>query len=68
MQTRMQSLIETAINIGIGVIGSLAITLTVNHTVNDRNLASVLTVALCTIWSIGRGYAIRRHFNGKVPK
>lgn len=66
MQTKQQSMIETFSNVGIGIVGSLLITLAVMHVIQDRTLCSFITVTLCTVWSLVRGYYIRRHFNKKV--
>lgn len=65
MQSRRQSMIETCTNTLTGMVGSLIITLIILHTVDDKTLASVLTVSLCTVWSIVRGYVVRRHFNAQ---
>jgi uncharacterized membrane protein len=63
-QTKKQSAVEVCIGTAIGIIGSWAITMAVLHQIDDRTLAGTVTVLLCTIWSLIRGYAIRRHFNG----
>lgn len=65
MQSKRQSLIETCSNTGIGMIGSWLITIAVLYTIEDKMVASVVTVVLCTIWSLIRGYFIRRHFNAR---
>ena len=62
-QSARQSWIEVACGTGIGLVGSWSITMTVLHLVPDRSLAASLTVAACTVWSLVRGYCIRRHFN-----
>jgi len=66
MQSKRQSMKETLANVTIGMVGSFIITLAVMHTVEDRSLASALTVTLCTVWSLLRGYHVRRYYNGKV--
>ena len=67
-QTKRQSLMETLSNTGVGMIGSWLITmgcLSVFHT--PMAIATSTTLG-CTVWSIGRGYAIRRYFTNKEAK
>lgn len=67
MQTRLESLLETLSNTFIGVLGALLITYVVLEYVPLGTLAkSVLNVTLCTLWSIVRSYAIRRHYNRRM--
>ena len=68
MQSKRQSLIEIFSGLTIGIIGSLILTLLINHSVDDRNIASVLTVGACTIWSFARGYCLRRWFNARIGR
>ena len=64
-QSKKQSFIEVCCGTFTGMLGSWLITITVLKLVPDLWLASVLTVVLCTIWSLVRNYAIRRYFNRK---
>lgn len=68
MQSKRQSLIETCSNTGVGMLGSWLIMLAVLYTIDDKVIASAVTVVLCTIWSIARGYTIRRYFNNKATQ
>lgn len=63
MQTRRQSIIEVATNTTVGMLGSFLIALAVMSMVEDRPLAAGITTLACTVWSLARGYVIRRHFN-----
>lgn len=62
MQTRRQSVIEVCTNTAVGMIGSWLITFVTMSLVKNIPLAAAITVAGCTIWSLVRGYLIRRHF------
>lgn len=68
MQTKRQSIIEISTGIGIGVVGSFAITFVAMHNIEDRALCSLVTVLGCTAWSFVRGYGLRRYFNAKIGK
>lgn len=62
-QSKRQSLKETLTNTFVGTAGSFLITMLVLQVLqNDVAIAAVTTI-MCTIWSIGRGYTIRRYFN-----
>lgn len=63
MQTRMQSIVEVVTNTLTGMLGSWCITFWVISHIDDNATASSVTVVLCTIWSLARGYFIRRRFN-----
>lgn len=63
MQTKRDSVREVLTNTFIGMVGSYVITYVTFRTVNNVEGASAITVALCTIWSIARGYVIRRRFD-----
>lgn len=67
-QTKAQSLKETLSNTFIGTLGSFLITWVTLFFIKDIILASAITTILCTVWSIGRGYAVRRYFNNKHNK
>lgn len=64
-QTKAQSLKETLSNTFIGTVGSFLITWVTLFFVKDIILASLITTVACTVWSITRGYAVRRYFNNK---
>jgi hypothetical protein len=66
MQSRRHSWIETGTNTAIGFVGSWIITMVVLYTVDNKTLAGTITVILCTIWSLVRGYSVRRYFNRKA--
>lgn len=67
MQTKRQSLIETCSNTFIGMVGSWLITLMCIRGITDPFSATTVTVLLCTIWSLVRGYWVRRVFNKVSP-
>lgn len=62
MQTRRQSVIEVCTNTAVGMAGSWLITYATMSYVKDIALAAAITVAGCTIWSLVRGYWLRRRF------
>lgn len=65
MQSRRQSLIEVCTNTGVGMAGSWLITVVVMHLVPNPMSAATITVIACTVWSLVRGYWIRRKFATK---
>lgn len=67
-QSKAQSLKETLSNTFIGTIGSFLITWVTLFFIKDIVLASAITTVACTVWSISRGYAVRRYFNNKAEK
>lgn len=62
-QSKKQSWIETLSNTGVGFVGSWIITWITLHYVKDMLTAATVATLLCTVWSIIRGYTIRRLFN-----
>lgn len=67
MQTRLESLWETFNNTFWGSIGALIITWWVLTYVPWSPLPkSALNVLLCTLWSLSRGFVVRRYFNRKL--
>jgi hypothetical protein len=66
-QNRLESFIEANTNTFIGLIGSWLITWGVMSwsTYPPMTTASIAAV-LCTIWSLVRGYYIRRYFVRKA--
>lgn len=63
MQTKRQSWIETSTNTAIGIVGSWLITMGVLYAIDNKAIAGTITVLLCTVWSLIRGYMVRRYFN-----
>lgn len=72
MQSKRNSVIEVLFNTFTGMVGSWLITYVVFMYVDDRALAATITVISCTVWSLLRGYFVRRYFNRveevKAPK
>lgn len=64
-QSRKQSLIETCTNTTIGMVGSWLITMGCLMIFTTPIGIATSTTILCTIWSISRGYVVRRYFNDK---
>lgn len=63
MQTKRLAMLEVATNTLTGLIGSWLITLHfVSGVLTPIETASLITAA-CTVWSLLRGYVIRRIFN-----
>lgn len=62
VQSRRQSAIEVVTNTFAGMVGSWLIAYSTLVFVEDRVLAATITVVGCTIWSLARGYWIRRRF------
>lgn len=65
MQSKKDTVIEILTNTGIGIVGSWLITYSVLHSSLNPALAATVICVLCTIWSIVRGYGVRRFFNNK---
>lgn len=63
MQSKLQSLKETMTNTSVGMIGSWLITMGCLKYMTSPVAIATVTTVLCTVWSIGRGYTIRRYFN-----
>lgn len=69
MQTRYQSFIEASTGTLVGGVGSWVITywvlwLAEHYGVADqKKLVALCTVSACTVWSLIRGYWLRRRFN-----
>lgn len=64
-QSRSKSVEEVLVNTFSGLIGSWIITITTITYIHNPWLASMVTVVGCTLWSLLRGFAIRRHYAGK---
>jgi hypothetical protein len=64
-QSRKQSLIEVGTSTTIGMVGSWLLTMGCLMVFTSPIAIATSTTILCTIWSLGRGYVIRRHFCNK---
>lgn len=62
VQTRRQSVIEVITNTFVGMAGSWVIAYLTLLAIQDRAMAATVTVLGCTVWSLMRGYWIRRRF------
>ena len=68
MQTKTESMMETAANTVGGLIISWLITLTVINLHLDPIYGATLISVLCFIWSLLRSYLLRRYFNKRTIK
>lgn len=65
-QSKKDSIKEVACSTAIGMIGSWLLTmLCLMFFTTPIGIATSTTIA-CTIWSLGRGYVVRRYFNNKL--
>lgn len=64
-QSKKQSFKETMANTSAGMIGSWLITMGCLTVFSGPVAIATSTTLLCTVWSVGRGYTIRRYFNNK---
>jgi O-antigen/teichoic acid export membrane protein len=65
-QSKRDSFIETNVNTWLGLIGSFLITAACNLWIIPQYgiwWATTASVILCTVWSLLRGYYVRRFFN-----
>ncbi|UIS24655.1 hypothetical protein S21ZY_093 [Pseudomonas phage ZY21] len=58
-------MIEIAANTGIGFVGSWLIARACVHYVNDPVALTTSITVICTVWSLLRGYFLRRYFNNR---
>ena len=65
MQSKKHSLVETLTNTAIGFIGSLVIINLILPFLGYqiKPSESLFVVIVFTVWSIARGYGVRRFFN-----
>jgi hypothetical protein len=64
MQSRKHSILEVLTNVSVGTVGAWLITVAVmTWSPYGPKINATMTVGLCTIWSLVRGYFIRRRFN-----
>lgn len=65
-QTKLQSFMETLTNTGVGMVGSWILTMIcLMFFTTPVGIATSTTIA-CTVWSLGRGYVVRRYFDSKL--
>ena len=62
-QSRRHSAIEVFTGTAIGFVGSWIITFLTFSYIREPAVAATTGVVLCTVWSLVRGYTIRRHFS-----
>lgn len=68
MQSKAQSLKETLTNTFVGMAGSFGITMLCLQFFSEQVVIAATTTILCTVWSIARGYTIRRYYNKQQEK
>ena len=70
MQSKLQSLIESLTNVGIGMVVSFFGQIVVSHWYNlPLNLAQNMQIVLFfTVLSILRSYCIRRWYNRRIKR
>lgn len=67
-QSKKQSIIEVCANTGLGMAGSWVLTMIcLMFFTTPVGIATSTTIA-CTVWSLLRGYAVRRAFNSMQQK
>lgn len=62
-QSKRQSVIETCSNTAVGFVGSYLITFGCFHLSSNLPTATLYATLGCTVWSLLRGYYLRRLFN-----
>jgi hypothetical protein len=62
-QSKRQSVIETCSNTATGFVGSYLITFGCFHLSSNLPTATLYATLGCTVWSLLRGYYLRRLFN-----
>lgn len=65
-QTKLQSLMEVTANTGVGMVGSWLITMACLMFFTTPVGIATSTTIFCTVWSLGRGYIVRRYFDSKL--
>ena len=66
--SRVWSILEVGTNTFTGFLGSWLITLYCITSMPSALQATTMTVATCTVWSLLRGYVIRRTFNWLIER
>lgn len=64
-QSKRHSALEVCANTAIGFVGSWIITMACISEIKEPAVAATVSVVVCTVWSLLRGYTIRRHFNAR---
>lgn len=64
-QSRSRSLLETCTSTSIGFVGSLCITWGAVAAIANVGTASLVATLGCTVWSLARGYSVRRFFEAR---
>jgi len=64
-QSKKDSIKEVVCSTTIGMVGSWLITMGCLMIFTTPVGIATSTTILCTIWSISRGYVVRRYFNDK---
>jgi hypothetical protein len=67
-QSKKDSIKEVVCGTTIGMIGSWLITMLCLMFFTSPVGIATSTTILCTVWSLGRGYVVRRHFNSRATK
>lgn len=62
-QSKRHSALETATNTAVGFVGSYFITFGCFHLNADLATKTLYATLGCTVWSLLRGYYLRRLFN-----
>lgn len=65
-QTKLQSMMETLTNTGVGMVGSWLITMACLMFFTTPVGIATSTTLGCTCWSLIRGYIVRRYFENKM--
>lgn len=68
MQSKLDSIKEVGLNTFIGLVIAFVITRLTFHFISDLNTASFVSCGLCTVWSLVRGYGLRRYFENRKGK
>lgn len=68
-QSKRQTVKEVLSGTSLGMVGSWLITMgSIYLFPKDPVQAATVATVGCTVWSLTRGYAIRRYFNSKESK
>lgn len=67
-QTKRQSLCEVLANTALGIVGSFLITMVCLHFFTTDVGIAISTTLCCTLFSIVRGFYVRRWWNNKLMK
>lgn len=65
-QSRAHSLIEVCTGTAIGMVGSWLISFASYASIDSLPVATTVATAGCTVWSLVRGYCVRRYFNQRL--